>query len=312
VDLPTYEDVLAASQRISRLSRVTPILTSASLDALAGTSLYFKNEGQQRSGAFKFRGASNAALQASGATVATHSSGNHGAALALAARLLGKRCVVVVPEGASLPKVAAIEAYGATLIRCAPTATARAAGLARVVEEYDATPIHPYDDPHVIAGQGTATLELLSERPELDVIIVPIGGGGLFGGTAIAAHGHDPRIEVYAAEPAGADDAYRAFASGVHDTDFVPNTIADGLRTPLGVRNFALLRAHAKAVVRVSDAEILRAMRLLWERLKIVVEPSAAVPFAAVLTGTLPLGGKRVGIVLSGANVDLDAIRFSV
>lgn len=312
MDLPTYEDVLAASQRISRLSRVTPILTSASLDALAGTSLYFKNEGQQRSGAFKFRGASNAALQASGATVATHSSGNHGAALALAARLLGKRCVVVVPEGASLPKVAAIEAYGATLIRCAPTATARAAGLARVVEEYDATPIHPYDDPHVIAGQGTATLELLSERPELDVIIVPIGGGGLFGGTAIAAHGHDPRIEVYAAEPAGADDAYRAFASGVHDTDFVPNTIADGLRTPLGVRNFALLRAHAKAVVRVSDAEILRAMRLLWERLKIVVEPSAAVPFAAVLTGTLPLGGKRVGIVLSGANVDLDAIRFSV
>jgi threonine dehydratase len=312
VDLPTYEDVLAAAQRIAKLARVTPVLTSTSLDALTGAKLYFKNEGQQRSGAFKFRGASNAVLQTNAPLVATHSSGNHGAALALAAKLLGKKCVVVVPEGAAAPKVRAIEAYGATLVRCANNADARAEGLARVVAEMGAVPIHPYDEPHVIAGQGTAALELLSERPELETILVPVGGGGLFGGTAIAAHGFNPAIDVYATEPEGADDASRAFRAGVRDTQFVPNTIADGLRTPIGVRNLALLRTHAKDVVLVSDAEIVQAMRLLWERLKIIVEPSSAVPFAAVLSGRIDVAGKRVGIVLSGANVDLDALPLSV
>lgn len=308
MDLPTYEDVLAAAQRIAGYARVTPVLRSASLDALADATLFFKNEGMQRAGAFKFRGACNAVLQTSAPLVATHSSGNHGAALALAAKLLGKRCVVVVPEGASAPKAEAIAAYGARIVRCAPTAEARAAGLARIVEDEGATPIHPYDEPHVIAGQGTATLELLAERPDLDAVVVPIGGGGLFGGTALAAHGTSRRIDVYAAEPEGADDAARAFRSGARDPVFTPRTIADGLRTPVGVRNFALLTRHAKDVVTVSDAEIVRAMRLLWERLKVVVELSSAVPFAAVLERRLPLAGKRVGIVLSGANVDLDAL----
>lgn len=284
------------------------MLTSASLDAVVGAKLFFKNEGQQRAGAFKFRGACNAVLQTPGELVATHSSGNHGAALALAAKLLGKRCIVVVPRGASRPKVAAIEAYGAEIRVCEPTAEARAAGLAAVVAAEGATPVHPYDEPKVIAGQGTAALELLSERPELEVIIVPIGGGGLFGGTAIAAHGHNPAIDVYAAEPEGADDAYRSFRAGLRDPVFVPDTIADGLRTPVGVRNFALLQTHARDVVRVSDQEIVHAMRLLWERLKIIVEPSSAVPFAALLSGRMDIAGKRVGVILSGANVDLDAL----
>jgi threonine dehydratase len=303
-------DIQAAAARIAPHAHVTPVLRSASLDALAGCSLAFKCENFQRVGAFKFRGACNAvwALPAdvAGRGVVTHSSGNHGAALALAAKTRGIPAHVVVPQGAVAAKVAAIRAYGATLHECAPTLAARDELAARVADATGALMVHPFTDAHVIAGQGTSALELLREVGELDALVAPIGGGGLIGGSAIAAKGIFPQIRIFAAEPAGAADALVSLQRGERVTDIVPDTICDGLRATVGTVNFALLREYAVRVLAVSDADTIAAMRLIFERLKIVVEPSAAVALAAILHQREQFPGLRVGVILTGGNVALD------
>lgn len=309
---PSYADVETAARRIASHAHVTPVLRSHSLDALAGCAIAFKCENFQRVGAFKFRGACNAvwALSDDAARrgVATHSSGNHGAALALAAQTRGIAAHVVVPEGALAAKVAAIRNYGATLRVCAPTLAARDEAAARITRESGATLVHPFTDPNVIAGQGTVALELLRETGELDALIAPIGGGGLIGGSAIAAKGIFPEIHIFAAEPEGAADAFESMRRGERVTDIVPNTICDGLRATFGQVNFELLREYDVQVLPVSDAETIAAMRLIFERMKIVVEPSSAVVLAAILRHRDHFAGRRVGAILSGGNVDLDAM----
>lgn len=312
MSLPTFDDVLAAAARIAPHAHVTPVLRSRALDALVGAELHFKCENLQRVGAFKFRGACNAvwALPEDVARrgVVTHSSGNHGAALALAARTRGIACHVVVPEGAVRSKLAAIEGYGATLHFCAPNIAAREAACAQLQAQTGATLVHPYADPQVIAGQGTAALELLGHAGALDALIVPVGGGGLASGTALAAAALAPACRVFVAEPAGADDTARSLARGERVTDFVPDTLCDGLRGTLGEPDFAILRAHGVEALTVTDAETVAAMRLLWTRLKQVVEPSSAVVLAALRKHRDRFGGQRVGVILSGGNVDLDAL----
>ena len=306
-----FADVETAVARIAPHAHVTPVLRSRSLDELAGCAIAFKCENFQRVGAFKFRGACNAVWALSDDVaargVATHSSGNHGAALALAARTRGITAHVVVPEGAVAAKVAAIRAYGASVHVCAPTQVARDEAAARVVRETGATLVHPFTDPNVIVGQGTATLELLRETGELDALIAPIGGGGLIGGSAIAAKGIFPQIRIFAAEPEGAADAFESMRRGERVTDIVPDTVCDGLRATFGEINFALLREYGVEVLPVSDAETIAAMRLVFERLKIVIEPSSAVVLAAILRYRERFAGLRVGAILSGGNVDLDA-----
>ncbi len=310
--LPGFEDVLAAAARIAPYAHVTPVLRCRGLDALAGCELQFKAEHLQRVGAFKFRGACNAvwALSDEEASrgVVTHSSGNHGAALALAARTRGIACHVVVPEGAVATKLAAIVAYGATVHRCAPTIADREARCADLQRETGATLVHPYTDARVIAGQGTATLELLAGNNAFDALVVPIGGGGLACGTAITVAALSPRTRLVLAEPAGAAETYASLQRGSRVTDLVPDTICDGLRGTLGAPNFRLLRAHAPEVLVVDDDATIAAMRQLWQRAKQVVEPSAAIALAAVLAYPLRFAGQRVGIVLSGGNVDADAL----
>ena len=312
IDLPGYADVLAAAARIAPHAHRTPVLRSRSLDALAGAELYFKCENFQRVGAFKFRGACNAVWsldeEAAARGVVTHSSGNHGAALALAARGRGIAAHVVVPEGAVRSKLAAIEAYGAVLHRCAPTIAAREETTARLQAELGATLVHPYTDPRVIAGQGTAALELLAEAGGLDAVVTPVGGGGLICGTALAAHGHDAALPVFGAEPEGAADTFESLRQGRRVTDLVPDTICDGLRGTVGQLNLDLMRAHRVQVQLVSDAETAAAMRLVWERLKILVEPSCATGLAAVLRYPEAYTGRRIGLILSGGNVDLSAL----
>jgi len=309
--LPTFDDVLAAAARIAPHAHVTPVLQSRTLDALAGCALHFKSEPLQRAGAFKFRGACNAvwALPADAAArgVVTHSSGNHGGALALAAATRGIPCHVVVPEGAVEAKLAAIRGYGAVLHRCAPTMAAREETAARVQRETGATFVHPYTDPLVIAGQGTAALELLNANGGFDAMVVPVGGGGLAAGTALALAARAPDCELLLAEPAGAADTARSLAAGRRDVDFVPDTVCDGLRGTLGQPGFEILRAHGARVTVVEDADTLAAQRLLWTRLKLLVEPSSAIALAAVLQQRDRLAGKRVGVILSGGNVDAGA-----
>jgi len=307
-----FADVETAVARIAPHAHVTPVLRSRSLDELAGCTIAFKCENFQRVGAFKFRGACNAVWALSDDVaargVATHSSGNHGAALALAARTRGIPAHVVVPEGAVAAKVAAIRAYGASVHVCAPTQAARDEAAARVVRETGATLVHPFTNENVIAGQGTAALELLRETGELDVLIAPIGGGGLIGGSAIAAKGIFPQIRIFAAEPEGAADAFESMRRGERVADIVPDTICDGLRATFGEINFTLLREYGVEVLPVSDAETIAAMRLVFERLKIVIEPSSAVVLAAILRYRERFAGLRAGAILSGGNVDLDAM----
>jgi threonine dehydratase len=309
---PTPADVLAAAARIAPYATRTPVLRSRTLDALAGAQLHFKCENFQRMGAFKFRGACNAVWSLDAATAArgvvTHSSGNHGAALALAARDRGIPAHVVVPEGAVASKLVAIQAYGATLHRCAPTIAAREAKAAEVQAATGANLVHPYADPAVIAGQGTAALELLAESGPLDALIAPIGGGGLICGTALAAQGRDPMPAVFGAEPEGAAETFESLRLGRRVTDFTPDTLCDGLRGTVGEINLALMREHGVRALRVSDAEIIAAMRLVWQRLKIIVEPSCATVLAAVLRYPEIFAGRRIGLILSGGNVDLDAL----
>ncbi|KGM53690.1 serine dehydratase [Lysobacter arseniciresistens ZS79] len=310
--MPGFDDVLAAAARIAPHAHATPVLRSRTLDALAGCELHFKAEHLQRSGAFKFRGACNAvwSLGDAGAArgVVTHSSGNHGAALALAARTRRIPCHVVVPEGAVAAKLAAIAAYGATLHRCAPTIADREAACEQLRRATGAELVHPYTDPRVIAGQGTATLELLCTAGPLDALVVPVGGGGLAGGAALALAARAPGTALWLAEPTGAAETAESLRRGERVTGFLPDTVCDGLRGTLGAPNFGMLSRHGAQALVVDDADTVRAMRLVWRHCKQLVEPSSAVALAAVLANPERFAGQRVGIVLSGGNVDLDAL----
>ena len=309
------ESVRQAAARIAPHAYRTPVLRARGVDELANATLAFKCENFQRAGAFKFRGACNSVWALSDATAArgvvTHSSGNHGAALALAAKTRGIPAHVVVPEDAIASKVAAIRAYGATLHFCAPTLEARDEAAERIRAETGATLVHPFTYPDVIAGQGTATLELLEDAGALDALITPVGGGGLISGSSVAAHSMLPNLPIFAAEPEGAADAYESVRCGERVTDVVPHTICDGLRAAIGPIDFDLIRAHGVTILPVSDAETIAAMRMIWERMKIIVEPSSATVLAAVLRYKEHFAGKRVGLILTGGNVDLDHLPWS-
>lgn len=297
-----------AARRIAPYAHRTPVVTSQYFDRVTGGQLFFKCENLQKAGAFKFRGACNAVFSLSDEEaargVATHSSGNHAQALALAAQLRGIPAWIVMPENAPAVKQAAVREYGGQIVHCTPTLAAREATAAAVVRETGATLIHPYDDARIIAGQGTAALELLETVPELDLILTPVGGGGLLSGTAITVAELAPSTAVVAAEPAGADDAYRSLAAGHIIPVEQPNTVADGLRTSLGELTFAVIQQHVREIVTVSDDEIVAAMKTFWQRTKLLIEPSSAVPLAAVLSDRISTKGRRIGIILSGGNVD--------
>jgi len=312
---PTIEDVRAAAERIAGEVHRTPVLTCAAIDEIVGMRLYFKCENLQKVGAFKFRGATNAVRsledEEAARGVVTHSSGNHAQALALAARRRGIPAWVVMPSNAPAVKRRAVAGYGATIVDCEPTLEARESTAAGVLAETGATFIHPYDDPRVIAGQGTAALELMQDVLGLDAVIVPIGGGGLGSGTCLAVQGEDPGVAVYGAEPERADDARRSLEAGRLIPVETADTMADGLRTSLSDLTFGILQSHLTAIPTVAEGEIASAMRLVWERMKTVIEPSAAVPLAACARLHPVLAGKRVGIILSGGNVDLDDLPWT-
>ena len=307
---PSFEDVLAAAERIHGHVHRTPVMTSSAIDGIAGAHLHFKCENLQKVGAFKARGATNAVLslndEAAGRGVATHSSGNHAAALAFAAGIRGVPANVVMPSSAPPVKKAAVSAYGALITECEPTLEARETTLDAVVERTGATFIHAYDNPMVIAGQGTASMELITDVPDLDAVIAPVGGGGLMSGTAIAVSSSRPDINIWGSEPAGADDAFRSLRDGTLYPSVAPKTIADGLLTSLSDRTFRILSDRLESILTVNEETIVRAMRLLWERMKLVVEPSGAVPLAAVLQNPKRFADRRVGLIISGGNVDLD------
>lgn len=308
----SFADIEAAAARIVGHVHRTPLMVSRRLDAITGARIVFKCENFQRIGAFKARGAHNAVLALAEAAasrgVVTHSSGNHAAALSLAAATRGIPAYIVMPENAPAAKVESVRRLGGRIEFCAPIITAREAAAAAIVAKEGATLVHPYDDPLVIAGQGTAARELLQEADPLDAILAPVGGGGLMAGTAIAARHLAPGIRIIATEPEQADDAWRSWTSSALTPGDPPDTIADGLRTTLGAHGFAILTALLDDFVTVSEAAIVEAMRLVWEVLKIVIEPSAAVPVAALLEGRIDLKGARVGMILSGGNVDLDRL----
>ena len=309
---PNLESIRDAYRRISPHIERTPVMISDALDELAGAMLYFKCENLQLSGSFKIRGAANAVFSLSEAEAArgvvTHSSGNHGAALALAAKLRGIRAWIVVPHNAPKVKVRAIEAYGGEIIFCEPTLEARERTAAEVLRQSGAVLVHPFDDDRVIAGQGTAALELLEEIPDLDMICAPVSGGGLLSGTAIAAKSLRPELSVIGCEPANADDAARSLASGEIEPAGVFTTIADGLRATLAPRTFAILRERVDQIALVSETEIVQSMQLIAERLRCRVEPSGAVAASPALHRQLGAEGLRIGIILSGGNVDPEAI----
>jgi threonine dehydratase len=306
--IPDKASIEKAHERIKDYIHHTPVLTSGSIDEIAGCSIFFKAENFQKIGAFKARGAMNASLSLSPAELAkgvsTHSSGNHAQALARAAKILGVKSYIVMPRTAPDVKKKGVRAFGGEIFECEPTLEARESTLAEVVKKTGATEIHPFNNYDVIAGQATAAKELFDEAGPLDFIVVPVGGGGLLSGTALAAKYFSPETQVIAGEPAGADDAFRSMQSGKIEPS-QSNSVADGLLTSLGDKTFPLIKQYVKEVITVSDKEIVDAMRLIWERLKIIVEPSCAVPFAAVLKDKAKFEGKRVGVILSGGNVDL-------
>lgn len=309
---PEFADIRAAAERLRGRVHRTAVHHARSFDALVGAEVFFKCENLQRAGSFKVRGAMNAVFSLDDETarrgIVTHSSGNHAAAVALAARERGVAAHIVVGHNTARAKVEAVRTYGGRLTFCEPVLAAREAEANRLLAETGGTLVHPFDDPRVIAGQGTATLELLDDTPGIDLVLAPVSGGGLLSGTAIAAHGISPAITVYGCEPALADDAARSFASGRLEKNTSLATIADGLRASMSERTFGILRAHAAGIVTVSEDEIVRAMRLFWEIFKLVIEPSCAVPVAALLAGRVPVAGRRVGVIITGGNVDLDAL----
>jgi len=309
---PDLAAIRAAAKRIDRYAHRTPVFTCESLNRLADAELFFKCENFQKVGAFKFRGACNAVFSLSDEEakhgVATHSSGNHAAALALAAKIRGIDAHIVMPDNAPEVKRAAVAGYGGKITFCEPTLAAREATIARIVERTGAVLVHPYNDYRVIAGQGTAALELMERVPKLDVVMTPVGGGGLLSGTCIAVAAVSPSTQIIAAEPEGADDAFRSLKAGKIIPMKDPLTIADGLRSSLGDRTFPIIQRYVHEIITVSEEGIIHAMRQVWERMKIIIEPSAAVPVAAVLQRNASIAGRRVGIILSGGNVDLEKL----
>jgi threonine dehydratase len=307
--------IQAAHARIRPYITRTPVLTNARLNAACGGKLFFKCENLQKAGAFKARGATNAVFSLAEAEalrgVATHSSGNHAAALARAAKLRRIPAHIVMPSNSARPKVRMVEAYGGRITFCEPTQAAREATCARLLQETGATLVHPFEDERVMAGQGTAAIELIEDVPDLDFILCPVGGGGLLAGTAVAAKALCPSVKVVAAEPAGADDAARSFRAGQRIPFTSVNTIADGLRTTIGEPNLAIARRLVDDIVTVSEAAIIAAMHMIWDAVKIVVEPSAAVPYAAIMEQRIDVHRQRVGIILSGGNVDLDHLPWT-
>ena len=305
----TKATIEEAHKRIKPFIHHTSVLTSASIDDIAGCHIYFKCENFQKIGAFKARGAMNAALSLSPELLkrglATHSSGNHAQALARAAKILGVKSYIVMPRTAPDIKKKGVRAFGGEIFECEPTLAARESTLADVIQKTGATEIHPFNNYDVIAGQATAAKELFDETPKLDYIIAPVGGGGLLSGTALATKYFSPSTKVIAGEPAGSDDAYRSLKSGKIE-QAQSQSIADGLLTTLGDKTFPIIKDLVKEVITVTDEEIIDAMRLIWERMKIIVETSCAVPFAAVLKSKEKFAGKHVGIILSGGNVDME------
>lgn len=314
MNVPVFADIEAAHRVVAQYAHHTSVLTSQSINEITGGHLFFKCENFQKVGAFKFRGACNAVFSLSEDDakkgVATHSSGNHAAALALAARMREIAAHIVMPSNSPEIKKKAVAGYGAKITFCEPTLQARESTLAEIVAETGATEIHPYNNFKVIAGQGTAAKELIEDYGEFDIIMVPVGGGGLLGGTAISAKRLLPGCRVVAAEPSGADDAFRSFYAGKIIPSVNPKTIADGLLTSLGERNFAIISEKVDDIVTVSEEKIVEAMRMIWERMKIIIEPSSAVPLAAILEGKVDIQNKRVGIILSGGNLDLGKLPF--
>ncbi|RDE11374.1 MAG: hypothetical protein C4K48_11830 [Candidatus Thorarchaeota archaeon] len=305
----TLADVRAASNRIQGAALKTPVMTSTAIDKLSGGSIFFKCENFQRAGSFKFRGAFNAISQLtpeeSQRGVIAHSSGNHAQALALAASMLGVKATVVMPKNSSQVKVNATRGYGAEVVFCENTVESRASVCDSLIKQHGYTLIHPYNDPRVIAGAGTAALELIEEVGCLDYVFAPVGGGGFLSGTSIAAKGLCPTIEVIAVEPANADDAYRSFRAGKIFPSVNPRTIADGLRTQLGDLTFAVIQKNVNDIITVTEEEIVGAMRFLWERMKLVVEPSGAVSLAGLLKLKSRIKRRRAGVMISGGNIDL-------
>jgi threonine dehydratase len=302
------QDIRSAHQRIRHYIHRTPVMTCTALNLITGAKLFFKCENFQKTGAFKFRGACNAIFSLSGQEVSrgvvTHSSGNHAAALALAARKRGIAAKIVMPSNALPVKIAAVKEYGGIITFCEPTVASREITAAEIVEETGATFIHPSNDFRIMAGQATAALELMEEIEHLDSILAPVGGGGLLSGTAIAAKGLNPKIKVIGCEPKNADDAYRSIKVGRIIPSENPNTIADGLRTSLGDKTFPIIRDLVDEILLATEEEIITAMRHILERMKIVVEPSAAVPLAVLLSNQMNVADKNVGIIISGGNTD--------
>ena len=311
---PDKQSVIDAAERIGPFLHRTPVLSSSAINRMFNCKIWFKCENFQKAGAFKSRGATNALLQLSkddlAKGVATHSSGNHAAALSLAAKRLGTKAYIVMPENSNKLKIKAVEEYGGIITFCKPTLTARESTLAAVIRETGAVEIHPYNDYRIIAGQATACLELLEELPGLEVVMAPVGGGGLLSGTALSAGFFGQKVKVIGAEPAGADDAYRSFYGGIFVPSENPQTIADGLLTSLGSLTYPIIQKHVHQIVTVSEEAIREAMKLIWERMKIIVEPSSAVPLAAILEKKVQVEGAEIGIILSGGNVDLSALPF--
>lgn len=311
MEIPTLSDIRQAHKKIKNRIHRTPVLTNRQVDERTGSKVYFKCENFQRVGAFKFRGACHAVFSLpddeASKGVATHSSGNHAQAIALAAKMRNIPAFIVMPDNSPEVKKRAVAGYGAEITFCEPTQQARESTLEKVVDKTGATFIHPYNDPRIIAGQGTSGLELLEDYPDLDIILVPVGGGGLASGTAITASGLRPGVKVIGCEPEIADDAYLSLKTGELQPSKNTQTVADGLRTGLGELTFACLQEHLHGIVTVSEEEIVDAMRYIWERMNIIIEASCAVPVAALFNNKIEnAAGKKIGIIITGGNVDLD------
>ena len=313
--IPSFSDIKRAHQRISKYIIETPVMTSANLDELAGCHLFFKCENFQKVGSFKMRGAANKIFayrpeeRVNG--FACHSSGNHGQAVAFTARLAGTKAYIVMPKNATKAKMDAVKDYGGEIVLCSPTEASRMETCQKVVDDTGAQLIHPFDDYNIIAGQATAAKELIEQTEHLDAILTPVGGGGLAAGTALISHYINPPLEVFLGEPEEVDDTYQSLKAGKIIPNKTANTLADGLKTTVGEKNFAILKEHADGCFTVTEKEIVAAMKLIYERMKIVIEPSCAVPFAALLNNKKQFAGKNIGIILTGGNVDLANLPFT-
>lgn len=312
MEIPTFDDALAARARVAPHVHVTPVMTSRFINELVGAELFFKCENLQKAGAFKARGASNAVfglIEAQAARgVATHSSGNHGTCLSYAAGRRGIPCTVVMPRTAPQAKKDAVRGYGGRVVECEPSTSSREAVFAQVVAESGAEFVHPYNDPRVIAGQATCSMELIAQVAGLDAVVAPIGGGGMVSGTCLALSHLAPGVKIYAAEPSQADDAARSFRAGHIIADDAPETVADGLKVPLKDLTWHFVKAHVSDILTAEEDEIVEAMKLVWKRMKLVIEPSSAVPLAVILKNRALFQGKRVGVIVTGGNVDLDKL----